>query len=321
MLDIEKDGLTQRIITDITGVSSSTVSKYIVKHGFTPLPTGQVKNVRYASDVARRIITDLSKNFLKPKLKKHCFYNFKGGTGKTSICFHVSSIVSLMGYKVLVLDLDPQGHLSTSHGFGTEDKSPTMYDKIVQNINFKSLIRKIYDGYDCVPSNLSLSRIEQFLGAAVNREKLLTKVMVEIENNYDFIFIDMNPSINLLNWNVITYCDVINIVSETQPYSVNSIKLLLEELTNFYRIMDIPERKIHIIPNKYEERASSTAESMTLLKRHYEKYMKPEFAVRKSEDINTGAKLGKPLPYFSKKNSVAFEDLFELAKYIIEISA
>ena len=93
------------------------------------------------------------------------------------------------------------------------------------------------------------------------------------------------------------------------------------ELNNFYNLMDIPERKIHIIPNKYEDRASSSAESMTLLKRYYERYLMPDFAVRKSEEINTSAKLGKPLSYFAKKNSLAFKDIFELVKHIIKISS
>lgn len=320
MLDIENDGLTQRLICEVTGLSPSTVSKYVINNKYKPMSNSLRSKVRYDTVSARNIIKGITKNQNKPKQKKHCFYNFKGGTGKTSICFQASSLISLMGYKVLVVDLDPQGHLSTSLGFISEDKDPTMYDKIVNNLNLKSLIREIYEGYYCLPSNLSLSRIEQFLGAAVNREKHLSKAMAEVEDEYDFIFIDMNPSINLLNWNVITYVDVINIVSETQPYSVNSIKLLFGELANFYKIMDIPEKKIHIIPNKYEDRASSSAESMTLLRSHYEKYLKPDFAIRKSEEVNTGAKLGKPLPYFAKKNSAAFSDILELSKYIIEIS-
>jgi len=117
MLDAEKDGLNQRVISDISGISSSAVSKHIAKHQYQSLPTGLSKNLRYSSEVARVIIKELSKNTNKPKLKKHCFYNFKGGTGKTSLCFQVSSLISLMGYNVLVVDLDPQGHLSTSLGF------------------------------------------------------------------------------------------------------------------------------------------------------------------------------------------------------------
>ena len=131
----------------------------------------------------------------------------------------------------------------------------------------------------------------------------------------------MNPSISLLNWNVITYSDIIHIVTETQPYSINSISLLIEQLENYYNAMDLKPRKLHIIPNKYEDRASSSAESMMLLKTYYEPYLKPDFAIRKSEEINTGAKLGKPLPYFAKKNSVAFKDIWELSKHIVEISA
>ena len=321
MIEKDKEGLTQRMITEIAGVSPSTVSKFITKQNYKNIDTGNHRVVRYNTDVAREIIKNLSKNFILPKLKKHCFYNFKGGTGKTSVCFQISSLISLMGYKVLVIDLDPQGHLSSAFGLSTDEKVSTMYDKIVNNVNTKNLVHRINEGLDCIPSNLSLSRVEQYLSSAPNREKLLSKALGELDHLYDFIFIDMNPSINFLNWNVITYSDVIDIVTETQPFSINSIKLLLEELKNFYNVMDLPERRVHIIPNKYEDRASSSAESMTLLARYYSKYIKSDFAIRKSEEINTSAKLGKPLIYFSKKNSLAFSDFFEIAKYIVEISS
>ena len=67
--------------------------------------------------------------------KKFAFYNFKGGTGKTSICFQVATHIALMGYNVLVIDTDPQGHLSTSCGFPNDDSFLTLYDFLIRKIN------------------------------------------------------------------------------------------------------------------------------------------------------------------------------------------
>ncbi len=102
-----------------------------------------------------------------------------------------------------------------------------------------------------------------------------------------------------------------------KPYSLNGLKLLLEDLEKFYMHMKINPKDINIIPNKYEDRASSSAEAMTALRDFYGRYIKEDFAIRKSEDINISAKLGKPLALFAKKNSIALEDVVELLHYYL----
>ena len=171
--------------------------------------------------------------------------------------------------------------------------------------------------FDCIPSNLSLTRLEDDLAKLDNKPMKLSSCFVDIESSYDFIFIDTNPTISLLNRNVVMFSDVINVVCETQPYSLNGLKLLLEDLEKFYMHMKIEPKDINIIPNKYEDRASSSAEAMTALRDFYSDYIKKDFAIRKSEDINISARLGKPLALFAKKNSIALEDIVELLHYYL----
>jgi chromosome partitioning protein len=80
----------------------------------------------------------------------------------------------------------------------------------------------------------------------------------------------------------------------------------------------MPLCELNIIPNKYEDRTSSSAEAMTALREYYRSYIKEDYAVRRSEDINTAAKLGKPLAFFAKKNSIALADIIELLQYFLE---
>lgn len=319
MINIEKDGLVQRTIAALSNLSPTTVSRYISSNGIEPLDATVPRNQRFSISDSREIVSTLS-NMDNQKIlkKKFSFYNFKGGVGKTSICFQLSSHLALRGHKVLVIDADPQAHLSTSFGFSSDNNYLTLYDLLIRGEQFNNVKKEIFNGFDCLPSNLSLTRLEDELAKTDNKSSQMSLYFKEIENDYDFIFIDTNPTISLLNRNVVFFSDVINIVCETQPYSLNGLKLLLEDLEKFYSHMNIVERDINIIPNKYEDRASSSAEAMTALRDFYGEYIKPDFAIRKSEDINISAKLGKPLALFAKKNSIALEDIVELLHFYLD---
>lgn len=319
MIDINKDGLVQRTMAALCNVSPTTISRYISSNNLEPLDKTISKNQRFSISNSRKIIKDISNlKCKKIKSKKFVFYNFKGGVGKTSLCFQISSHLALMGYNVLAIDADPQAHLSTSLGFSSDDNYLTLYDLLIREEPFENVKKTIFQGFDCIPSNLSLTRLEDDLAKSDNKLTQLSSCFEDVEKEYDFIIIDTNPTISLLNRNIVMFSDVINIICETQPYSLNGLKLLLEDLDKFYTHIKIKPRDVNIIPNKYEDRASSSAEGMTVLRDFYGHYIKSDFAIRKSEDINTSAKLGKPLALFAKKNSIALEDTMELLHYYLE---
>lgn len=314
-----KEGLTQKIMASLSQVSNSTISRYISDKNILPIDDGNRRNLKYSIKDVRHIIRNTSSFSSENKKKKQSFYNFKGGTGKTSICFQVASHLAMMGYKVLAIDADPQAHLSVSLGILKEDNL-TLYDLICCNQSVEKIIKNIYEGLDCIPSNLSLTRLETELTNMPRREERIKIELDALQDQYDFIFIDTNPTISLLNRNILYFSDILNIVCETQPYSLNGLKLLIEDLDRFYYHMGIQSRYMNIIPNKYEDRSSNSGEAMAVLKSYYSNFLKEDFAVRKSEDIVTSSKISKPLAFFARRNSNALEDIIDLVHYIIEIS-
>lgn len=320
MINLEKDGLTQHMMALISNSNVSTVNRYIKSKSYIPLDLNAYRNLKYNVEVVRDVIKSLFNLKKKITKRKHAFYNFKGGTGKTSLCYQISSHAALMGFNVLVIDADPQGHLSTSCGFPSENNCLTLYDCIIGKIKVEDVIQTIFPGYDCIPSNLSLTRLEAEINNLPKREERLKIALEPFDKKYDLVFIDTNPTISILNRNVITYVDILNIVCETQPYSLNGLRLLLEDLTKFFHHMQMDSCDLNIIPNKYEDRTTSSAEAMTALREYYSDFIKPDFAVRRSEDINTSAKLSKPLAFFAKRNSNAMYDIVELLLYLIDQS-
>jgi chromosome partitioning protein len=321
MTNYKEYGLTQKCIAQLADLVPSTISRHITTMDINPLPISGPKKNRFSIDSSRKILFEVyAKNFQVLK-KRHAFYNFKGGTGKTSISFQVSSHLALMGFNVLAIDADPQGHLSTSFGFNNDDAYLTLYDVIEDKTTIESAIKNVYEGLDCIPSNLSLTRLESDLTQMPKREEQIGMALKKVESKYDFIIFDTNPNISHINRNILTYCDLINIICETQPYSLNGMKLLMEDIARFYKQMHTQGAEIIVVPNKYEDRTATSAEAMTALRQFYANKMKPDFAIRKSEDINTSAKNSLPLALFCKSNSIALEDIIEFIHYLLDMSS
>ncbi len=321
MIDYSENGVTQKVIAAFLEVSTATISRFVNSKGFKPITNTTKKNLRYSIPDTRETIRSLYKGGL-PKITKpvQAFYNFKGGTGKTSLSFQVSTHLALMGYRVLVVDCDPQGHLSASFGL-LNDRYLTLYDVISKNVSVNECIKEVFDGLDCIPANLALTRIDIALNQLPKREERLKLILAPLRGEYDFIIIDTNPTISIMNRNVISATDRINIICETQPYSINGLNLLLEDTKSFFKAMQMEGCDIGIVPNKYEDRMATSQEAMGLLNRFYKEMLIQDFAVRKSEDMNVAAKNSLPLAFFCKANSNAMEDVIRLIKELLVFSS
>lgn len=320
-LEIQQDGVTQKTMALLADVATSTINRAISSAEFSAIPTNTKGKLRYTVSDTRSVLSKFISSKYKIAKKVHCFYNFKGGVGKTSVCFQVATHLALCGFKVLVIDADPQGHLSTSLGFNSDENYYTLYDAIIGVKSIEEVTQNIFDGLDCIPSNLSLTRTEVSLNEMPKREERVKMLIQPFTERYDFIIFDTNPTISYLNRNVITCCDVINIIVETQAYSLNGVKLLLSDIKAFCESMMINIPEIFMFPNKYEDRAATSAEAMAALNKIYPQYLMPNFAIRKSEEFNIASKLSKPLAFFCRNNSIAFEDIIELIRFLISKSS
>lgn len=320
MILVNTLGLPQTTMALMAGAGRHSISRYVNTHKFSPLPQEQKKTMRYSLDDVRSILMGLFTNQFQVKENVLSFYNFKGGTGKTSLCYQVSTHLALYGFNVLVIDADPQAHLTTSLQMSTNGNESTLFDIMYGTTNIKDAIKPVFPGLDCIPSNLSLTKIETFLNSLPKREERVKMLLNDLKKEYDYIIFDTNPSISHLNRNIMTFTDLLNIVCETQPYSLNGMKILMEDNKTFYDSMQISPPKYLIIPNKYEDRASSSAEAMTALRQYYGEYLIADFAIRKSEDINASAKYRLPLAFFAKSNSNALADVIELIHDLIKMT-
>lgn len=318
-MDRSQLAFLQSIISYLANIAPSTVSRFISNHSISNVPQHGSKIKKYSFEACREVFRALMTKKLVIRHKTQVFFNFKGGTGKTSICHQISVMAAFYGFNVLVIDCDPQAHLSYSLGFNEGDDYATVYDLIVNKIPIDDIIHSnIYPGLDVIPSNISLTRLETQLNQMPNREKVLSRLIDKISERYDFVFIDTNPTISTLNRNATLAADVLNIVCETQPYSLKGMEILINEIHFFANAM---ERDIlyRIIPNKYESKTATSQEALGSLRHYYSEHV-IESIVRKAEDINISAKIRLPVFCFCKKNSVALEDMKDLMNELIKYS-
>jgi chromosome partitioning protein len=308
---------SQSMLTKIANISASTISRLTSKLEMKTVRSEVRK--KYDFEEARIILNEIIGKEYDINKKIQVFFNFKGGTGKTTICHQVSIHMALLGFKVLVIDCDPQAHLTYALGILEEEDKLTLYDVIVNKLPIKETIKNIYPGLDIIPSDLSLTRVELPLSQSTNREKILKKIIDPLKKDYDFIFIDTNPTISTLNQNT-TYCaDVVNIVCETQPFSLKGLEMLVRELKDFSIAMD-QVIKYKIIPNKYESKTATSQEVLGSLRHDYKEAVM-ESIIRRSEDMNISAKKRLPVCAFCKKSSIAFEDICDLSLAILKDSS
>jgi chromosome partitioning protein len=164
----------------------------------------------------------------------------KGGVGKTTTTINLSAGLAALDYRVLAIDLDPQGNLTQHAGFDPEKLSPTIYDALKAEVNglnsdLSTAICKTKEGFDLLPSQPELSMIELSLMNTLSRERVLSTVLEEVDDQYDFILIDCSPSLNLLVVNALTASHSVIIPIQTEYLPARGALMVLSTIETIRR--------------------------------------------------------------------------------------
>jgi len=156
------------------------------------------------------------------------FANQKGGVGKTTTCVNMASFMALMGKKVLLVDLDPQGNATSNLGIEKSKKVNSIYQVMSELSSSQDAIYETpVENLSIIPSNIDLAGVEVELVYMKSREFVLKKIFDEIKNNYDYITIDCPPSLGLLTINAFTASDAVIIPIQCEFFALEGLSQLM----------------------------------------------------------------------------------------------
>lgn len=158
--------------------------------------------------------------------------NQKGGVGKTTTAINFGAALAEYGRKVLIVDFDPQGAATVGFGLNALEMETTVYEVLLNpRLSTKDAIYETeVENLDVLPANIDLSAAELQLVNEVARESALARVLREVEQDYDVIIIDCQPSLGLLAVNALTAAHGVIIPVATEFFALRGVALLVETI-------------------------------------------------------------------------------------------
>ena len=243
--------------------------------------------------------------------------NRKGGVGKTTTTLNLAYSLKELGKKVLVIDLDPQANLTRCFDMENTENIKTIGHLLITEMEEEEsyLVEdytKSYDEIDIIPSSVYLSAVETQMRIETGSERILSEIVNQAKEHYDYILIDTSPSLNILTINALCASDSVLIVADTQLFAIVGIGELLKTIQKIKKRVN-PKLKVQgILLTMCENRTNLSKTLTEQVEEMFQKKIKVfQTKIPKTVKVGEAIYSGQSIKKYAKGSSVdiAYDNL------------
>ena len=208
----------------------------------------------------------------RANMKVISIFNQKGGVGKTTTAINLCAYLAMEGYKVLAIDIDPQGHTTSGLGFDKSKINESIYDVITtQSVSIENTIREcdLIKNLYLIPSTVELAGAEVELIERPNRETILKECLSSISDKFDFAFIDCPPSLGFLTINALAASNSVLIPIQCEFYALEGVSQLVNTIQLVKRSLNKGLEVEGIIMSMYDSRTNLCNDVVEEVKKYF----------------------------------------------------
>ncbi len=244
------------------------------------------------------------------------FANQKGGVGKTTSCVNIAASLGILGYKVLIIDLDPQGNTTSGVGIAKKGLKGSTKELLTNAMPAADIVRETsYENLWVIPTNTSLAGAEFELFDFEESEYRIKKSLEPIKDNFDYILIDCPPSLGMLTINAFAASDGIIVPMQCEFYALEGLSQLMITINRIKRMYNPDLAITGILITMYNSRLLLSMQVISELKQHFADKLF-ETKISRNVKLTEAPGFGKPA-YYHDKNSKGAKEYIEVARELI----
>lgn len=245
------------------------------------------------------------------------FANQKGGVGKTTSAINVAASLGVLGYKVLLIDLDPQGNATSGVGIIKKNLKATAFDMLTTDMSAEEVtVKTRFENLSIIPTNTTLARAEFELGETEGGEYIMKKKLENARKEYDYIIIDCPPSLGMLTVNAMTASDGVVIPMQCEFFALEGISQLMFTISRIKTHYNKELNVTGILITMYNGRLILSMQVLDELRRHYADKIF-ETTISRNVKLSAAPSHGAPV-YYHDKRSKGANEYMNIAKELAE---